>query len=255
MAPQANPSDNLSAALYGAKDFRLEQRPIPSPKSGELLVRIHTVGLCGTDLHFWRHGAFGSQLVVEPTVIGHEVSGTVVQVGKMSKDMLSLRVGDRVVMDPNITCEKCEYCKAGKGNLCIDLAKFSAFTRVVAQPAEYCSKLPPICLWKREQCWSHFVELFTLVDEPKCNLARLFIFVDLGAIGVLCLISAKAMGASKIIATDLSDKRLAIAKQVGADCVLNVSGKSPQEAAAAIKETLGCEPEITIECTGFGVSI
>jgi len=218
----------------------------------KLLVRVHTVGLCGTDLHFWGHGAFGSKLVVDPVVIGHEVSGTVEQVGKNVK---GFAVGDRVVMEPNLTCQKCEFCKNGKDNLCNDLPQFSAFTRLVAQPAEFCIKLPDNITMEEGAMLEPLCCAVHSCNRAKVKPGQTVLICGSGAIGVLSLLCAKAMGAGKVIATDLSDKRLEIAKNVGADYTVNVSGKSPKEAAKTIVETLGCEPEVTLECTGFGVSI
>jgi L-iditol 2-dehydrogenase len=249
MAPQ---QDNLSAVLYGAKDFRLEQRPIPTPKPNELLVRVHTVGLCGTDLHFYSHGAFGSKEVKEPVVIGHEVSGTVVEVGSEVKDFA---VGDRVVMEPNLTCMKCEFCRAGKDNLCNDLPPFSAFTRLVTQPVEFCIKLPDSISMEEGAMLEPLCCAVHSCNRAKLQPGQNVLICGSGAIGLLSLISAKGMGAAKIVATDLSDKRLAMAKELGADHVVNVTGKTPKETAQAVREALGCEPDVALECTGFGVSI
>uniref|UniRef100_A0A915EDM0 Sorbitol dehydrogenase n=1 Tax=Ditylenchus dipsaci TaxID=166011 RepID=A0A915EDM0_9BILA len=237
MAPQANSNDNLSAVLYGAKDFRLEQRPIPNPKDDELLVRVHTVGLCGTDLHFWGHGAFGSRLVQEPVVIGHEVSGTVEKVGKK---VTGFAVGDRVVW-------KRQSMQRPAAIWCI--------CSLVAQPAEFCIKLPDNVSMEEGAMLEPLCCAVHSCNRADIHSGQTVLICGSGAIGVLSIICAKAMGAVKIIATDLSDKRLAIAKDVGADHVLNVSGKTPKEAAAAIVEILGYEPEVTLECTGFGPSI
>ncbi|KAK6052844.1 GroES-like protein [Cooperia oncophora] len=75
-------TDNLSAVLYGVDDIRLEQRDIPTPADNQLLIRVHTVGICGSDVHYWTHGAIGNFVVKEPMVLGHETSGTVAGVGR-----------------------------------------------------------------------------------------------------------------------------------------------------------------------------
>ncbi|KHJ78776.1 GroES-like protein, partial [Oesophagostomum dentatum] len=69
--------DNLSAILYGVNDIRLEQREVPKPGDGQLLIKVNTVGICGSDVHYWTHGAIGSYVVKQPMVLGHETSGTV----------------------------------------------------------------------------------------------------------------------------------------------------------------------------------
>lgn len=73
--------DNLSVVLHGRNDIRLEQRPKPVPGPNQLLIRVHTVGICGSDVHYWTHGSIGRFVVKEPMVLGHETSGTVVDVG------------------------------------------------------------------------------------------------------------------------------------------------------------------------------
>src|SRR4051794_39936440 len=89
-------ADNPSPMLHGPKDVRLEQRPIPVPRSDELLVRTHAVGICGTDIHYYTHASFGSHLIKKPYLFGHECSGVVVEVGSDVKQ--DFKVGDRVVM-------------------------------------------------------------------------------------------------------------------------------------------------------------
>jgi len=79
-------ADNLSALIHGPKDVRLGQLPVPTPKPDEILVKVHSVGICGTDIHFYIHAAFGSTVIKEPYPFGHECTGTVAEVGSDVKD-------------------------------------------------------------------------------------------------------------------------------------------------------------------------
>ncbi|VDM79666.1 unnamed protein product [Strongylus vulgaris] len=100
--------DNLSAILYGINDIRLEQREMPKPAANQLLIKVNTVGICGSDVHFWQRGAIGNFVVKEPMVLGHETSGVVAGLGTGVK---GFDVGDRVALEPGIPCRICQYCK------------------------------------------------------------------------------------------------------------------------------------------------
>ncbi|KHJ89260.1 GroES-like protein [Oesophagostomum dentatum] len=137
--------DNLSAILYGVNDIRLEQREVPKPGDGQLLIKVNTVGICGSDVHYWTHGAIGSYVVKQPmvTVLGHETSGTVVGLGPNAK---GFHVGDRVALEPGVCCRTCEHCKTGKYNLCYEMRFFAtppidgSLARYVVHDADFCYK-------------------------------------------------------------------------------------------------------------------
>ncbi|VDO31271.1 unnamed protein product [Heligmosomoides polygyrus] len=100
--------DNLSAVLHGVGDIRLEQREVPTPGDNQLLIRVNVVGICGSDVHYWKAGAIGSYVVKEPMVLGHETSGTVAGMGSNVKGFV---VGDRVAIEPGLPCRRCSHCK------------------------------------------------------------------------------------------------------------------------------------------------
>uniref|UniRef100_W6NC82 Sorbitol dehydrogenase n=1 Tax=Haemonchus contortus TaxID=6289 RepID=W6NC82_HAECO len=154
--------DNLSAVMHGVNDLRLEQRKIPVPAGNQLLIsgdqssfsivwlthninlhRIHTVGICGSDVHFLTRGAIGKYVVEKPMVLGHETSGTVAGMGNLVK---GFQVGDRVAIEPGVGCRFCMHCKSGRYNLCPDTKFFAtpptdgSLTRYVAYDADFCFK-------------------------------------------------------------------------------------------------------------------
>lgn len=143
--------DNLTAVLHGIEDLRLviiglawiiidpnwlsllavlsyfnnpigglfqEQTPIPTIKDNEVLLKMGCVGICGSDVHYWTRGRIGNFILTAPMIIGHEGSGTVVQVGAFVKN---LKVGDRVAIEPGVPCRVCDHCKFGKYNMCPDI--------------------------------------------------------------------------------------------------------------------------------------
>ncbi len=104
-----------TAVLYAPRDLRIEQRPVPTPSDGEVLVRILSVGVCGSDVHYYEHGRIGDFVVRSPLVLGHESSGQIVEVGK---GVSPARVGERVAIEPGAPCGRCDECRSGRYNLC-----------------------------------------------------------------------------------------------------------------------------------------
>lgn len=120
LAKQQSSAQNLSFVLEKAGSVKYEDRPIPTLKSPyDVLVNVKFTGICGSDVHYWVHGAIGQFVVKEPMVLGHESSGVVAKVGEGVK---SLKVGDRVCMEPGIPCRRCVRCKEGHYNLCPEMA-------------------------------------------------------------------------------------------------------------------------------------
>src|SRR4028119_2205402 len=139
-----------AAVLHGIHDLRVEEVPAPgAPQAGEVKVAINKVGICGSDVHYWQHGRIGDFIVESPMVLGHECSGTVVEVGA---GVTGLKVGDRVAIEPGVprlsTPASHYYMKKGQYNLCPDIFFFAtppdhgSFCDYVNHPADFCFKLP-----------------------------------------------------------------------------------------------------------------
>lgn len=104
-----------TALMTELRKIRMEERSTPITDDDEVLVKIEYVGICGSDLHYFETGRIGNFIVEPPFVLGHEAAGTIVKTGK---NVTSLKIGDRVALEPGKTCGKCEQCKSGKYNLC-----------------------------------------------------------------------------------------------------------------------------------------
>ena len=123
----------------------IKEIPVPKPSEKEVLVKIEYCGICGSDVHYYEYGRVADYVVEGDFILGHEVAGTVVEVGSQVK---SLKVGDRVALEPGIGCGKCEQCKEGKYNLCKDVIFFAtppvqgALKDYVVHPEDMCFKLP-----------------------------------------------------------------------------------------------------------------
>jgi len=104
-----------AAVLRGVHDLAIEERPVPRPGTGEVLVRVSAVGVCGSDVHYYEHGRIGDFVVESPMVLGHESSGVILSVGD---EVAPERVGERVSIEPGVPDLTCEQCLAGRYNLC-----------------------------------------------------------------------------------------------------------------------------------------
>jgi L-iditol 2-dehydrogenase len=114
----------MKAAFLIEKN-KIEIREIEKPQiknRDEVLIKIKSVGVCGSDIHYYKEGKIGEFIVKEPLILGHESSGIIEEVGK---DVKNLKVGDKVAIEPGIPCRKCDYCKEGRYNLCPDVKFFA----------------------------------------------------------------------------------------------------------------------------------
>lgn len=251
--------DNLSAVLYAVDDLRLEQVPIPKPGPKQVLVRVHTVGICGSDVHYWTHGAIGPFVVKEPMIVGHETSGVVSEVGN---EVTHLKVGDRIAMEPGLPCKLCEHCKTGRYNLCPEMRFFATppingtLSRFVVHDADFCFKLPDNLSFEDGALLEPLSVAIHSCRRGNVQMGHRVLILGAGPIGVLNLLTAKAVGAGRVVITDLDDGRLALAKKLGADATINVRGKSLTAVKEEIIEALGGQqPQVCIECTGAQPSI
>lgn len=255
-----NENDNLTSVLYGVRDLRLEQRPIPKPGHNEVLLKIQRVGICGSDVHYLVHGAIGHFVVKEPMVIGHEASGIVEKLGEGVKN---LKVGDRVAIEPGASCRMCQFCKIGSYNLCPEM-KFCAtppidgnLTRYYVHAADFCYKLPDHISLEEGALLEPFSVGVHACKRGGVKVGSTVLILGAGPIGLVTLLSAKAMGATKIYITDLTEFRLNIAKEMGAYKTITVNrGDSDEQAIENVKNEIGDElPDVTIDCSGFQQTI
>ncbi|KAF3830483.1 hypothetical protein GH733_004302 [Mirounga leonina] len=207
---------------------------------GEVLLKMHSVGICGSDVHYWQHGRIGDFVVEKPMVLGHEASGTVVQVGSLVKH---LKPGDRVAIEPGALREMDEFCKIGRYNLspsiffCATPPDDGNLCRFYKHNADFCYKLV------LEARPGHLGPLPTPFEGA---------LIEPLSVGIhACRRAGVTLGNKVFVCgADLSASRLSKAREVGADIVLQISKESPQEIASKVEDLLGCKPEVSIECTG-----
>ncbi|CAK9804355.1 Sorbitol dehydrogenase [Anthophora plagiata] len=246
--------DNLTAILYGINDIRLEQTPIEEPEKDEVLIQMGCVGICGSDVHYLVNGRIGDFVVREPMIIGHESSGVVVKLGQNVKN---LKVGDRVAIEPGVSCRMCKFCKEGRYNLCKDMVFCAtppihgSLRRFYKHAADFCFKLPDHVTLAEGALLEPLAVGVHACKRGNISIGSKVLILGAGPIGLLSLLVAKSMGASKIVLTDLTQSRLDLAKKLGADSTLLLRNEdSETEIVRKIYELFGEEPDKTIDACG-----
>jgi len=226
----------------------LEQRLIPEPKGNQVLLKMEVVGICGSDVHYFVNGRNGPFILEKPMIIGHEGSGTVIQVGKSVKD---LKPGDRVAIELFVGCRTCIFCKEGNYHLCADMVFSRNLSRYFVHDADFCYKLPDNITLEEGALMEPLSVGVHACKRADVRFGAVVLILGAGPIGLVSLLSAKAMGATKVIITDIVDCRLKIAKKLGANYTLKIEKNMTEEdIISTIRELLGEDPNITLDCTG-----
>lgn len=240
-----------AALLHKPGDVRIERVPRPEPGPDDVLVRVKAVGICGSDMHFYRTGRLGSFVMKKPLILGHECAGEVAQVGKHVR---TLKKGTPVAVEPGFPCRLCEHCKSGRYNLCSDVRFLAAppvdgaFCEYLAVPADFAFPLPKGMTFEE----GALIEPLA-VGMHACTLGNVrpgksAAVLGAGPIGLVTLQAAKVRGAAPILAVDMDGFRLAKARELGADLAINASRTDPLAELADITEGRGVD--IVFETAG-----
>lgn len=225
------------AVMTGIEQISMIEREIPALKANEVLIALEYVGICGSDLHYYEHGAIGDYVVKPPFVLGHEASGRIMEVGEQ---VHHLKVGDKVAIEPQKTCGKCEYCKSGRYNLCPDVEFFATppvdgvFQEYVAFPADLCFKLPENVSTLEGALMEPFAVGFHAAMQGEARVGKQVLIMGAGCIGLVSMLACKTMGVSEITMVDMEEKRLSKAKELGATHTILASDPQMQEKLRSI---------------------
>ena len=214
-----------AARLHGIRDMRLEDLPRPAPGPGEVLLRTASVGVCGSDVHYYTEGRIGDQVVTDPIIMGHEFSAWVAELGPgVERD---LEVGQLVAVEPAIPCGECEPCRHGHPNLCPNV-RFcgtppidGVFAEHTVMPAENCFALPPGCTPLEGAMLEPLGVAIHAVDLAHLRPGSTVAVLGAGPIGLLMAAVAKAAGASEIYMTEPLAYRREFARGYVADEALD----------------------------------
>jgi L-iditol 2-dehydrogenase len=241
-----------SVPLVAPRRLELVQAPLPEgPRAGELLLQMRAVGLCGSDLHWWAEGRIHTTPARYPQILGHEPVGEVLAVGP---GVDGFRPGDLVSVEPSLTCGHCEFCIAGRHNLCVH-ARFQGgpeapgFLRDYAViPVHNADRVPAgltvhqATLIEPLAVWVHVFEL-----EPV-RLGDTVAVLGAGSIGLLGIAMAKQAGAEMVLACDRVPHRIELAKRMGADEAVLVRGRDFRE--LVMDRTRGRGADIVYDAAG-----
>ena len=239
------------AMYYNNNDVRIEEMPIPEINDNELLVKVKACGICGSDVMEWY------RLKKAPRVLGHEMAGDIVKVGKNVK---KFKVGDKIFVSHHVPCNACSFCENDQHTICDTLHSTNFFPGGFA---EYL-KVPEInidsgvFILPKEMSYEEgaFIEPLACavrgMRTAGMNSGQSVLVLGSGVAGLLNIKLAKAMGASKIFATDINDFRLKTAKKMGADVVINAK----KDVAGEIKKhNNGKLADLVIPCVGLPSAI
>lgn len=237
--------------LYAPLDVRLREAPRPTPGPDEVLIAVARVGICGSDLHAY-HGRH--PFIQLPVVPGHEFAGTIVEIGANVRD---LTPGQRVTVEPSLVCGVCTNCTHGRYNICEHLRVIGcqtdgALAEYLAVPAAKALPLPDSLSWDQAALVEPLAVAVHAVRMARLQPGANVLILGAGTIGLMVLQAAKALGAGRVVITDLIERRLALALRLGA-----VRAVNPHQAdlAHVLEETFGPpRADIIFECVGVAAT-
>lgn len=243
---------------HAAKDLRIEDHDAPTPGPGEVLVAMEAGGICGSDLHYYHNGGFGTVRLKEPMILGHEVSGRIKALGAGVK---GLREGQLVAVSPSRACGACKYCDEGHQNHCLNMRFYGsampfphiqgAFREELVATASQCIPADGLSASQAAMAEPLSVVLHAARQAGELMGKRVLV-TGCGPIGLLAVLVARQAGAVEIVATDVTDFTLEKAIEVGADRTINVAA-SPDGLTdfAADKGHF----DVLFECSGVGAAL
>ncbi|MBA8882132.1 L-idonate 5-dehydrogenase [Phyllobacterium myrsinacearum] len=227
-----------AVVIHAAKDLRIEERDPGVPEPGQVDVAIEAGGICGSDLHYYNHGGFGTIRLREPMILGHEIAGTIRALGA---GVSGLAIGDRVAVSPSRPCKHCDYCLKGLQNHCLNMRFYGsampmphiqgAFRQRLMAEAWQCHKVADGISINEAAFAEPFAVTLHAVNRAGSLLGKRVLVTGCGPIGALTILAARAHGAREIVATDVMDAVLVKAREIGADRTINVA-EHPEELAA-----------------------
>lgn len=249
--------------LNKPNDVTFEERPLPKLQSPhDVLVAVNYTGICGSDVHYWQHGAIGHFVVKDPMVLGHESAGTVVEVGA---DVKTLKPGDRIALEPGYPCRRCSSCLSGRYNLCPDMV-FAAtppydgtLTGFWVAPFDFCYKLPDNVSLQEGALIEPLAVAVHIVKQARVQPGQSVVVMGAGPVGLLCAAVAKSFGATKVVSVDIVQAKLDFAKSFAATHTYMSQRVSPEENARNLLEaadlTANGGADVVIDASGAEPSI
>ena len=213
--------------IYGAMDLRIEDFHLEELTPNQVEISVAMGGICGTDLHYYKHGGFGQIKLKEPMVLGHEVSG---YISKLGSNVTDLTIGQLVSVSPSRPCNNCEFCLEGSQNHCFNMKFYGsampfphiqgAFRETLIAEDYQCIPADGLSVGEAAMAEPLAVCLHA-INQAGNIFGKKVLITGSGPIGTLCVLSARRAGAEKIVVTDISNNALGFSKTSGADETIN----------------------------------
>jgi L-iditol 2-dehydrogenase len=250
-------SEMMHAAVMDRPlSIAVKQVPRPVPGPNEALIKVKCIGVCGSDIHYYQNGRIGRYVVQEPIILGHEVAGEIVEVGR---DVSNVTVGDRVAIEPGVTCGRCDHCKSGRYNLCPDVFFLAtppddgAWADYIVMRSDVLFKLPDHMSYEEGAMLEPLSVGYHAMNRAKVKPGDSVLILGLGPIGLLAIQAARLFGVREIYACDVSSFRLQAGLDAGAKAVFNPQDAKWEE--QLLQATGGLGIDVVIECSGNRGSI
>ena len=244
--------------IHGAMDLRIEDFHLEELTPNQVEISVAMGGICGTDLHYYKHGGFGQIKLKEPMVLGHEVSG---HISKLGSKVTNLTIGQLVSVSPSRPCNDCEFCLEGSQNHCLNMKFYGsampfphiqgAFRETLIAEDYQC--IPADGLLAGEAAMAEPLAVCLHAINQAGNIfGKKVLITGSGPIGTLCVLSARRAGAEKIVVTDISNNALGFSKTSGADEIINtLTNYNELEQYQIGKGSF----DVAIECSGSASGI
>lgn len=228
--------------IHAPKDLRVEDIATVPLEPHDVRVRIEAGGICGSDLHYYHRGGFGTVRLKEPMVLGHEIAGTIDEVGSGVSDRSP---GMRVVVNPSRPCNECRYCRAGQRNQCLDMRFMGSamrfphvqggFRQIVTTDEGQAIPIASTVTMQEAAMAEPLAVCLHAARQAGSLLGAKVLVTGCGPIGTLAVLTARYGGAAEIVATDVSAYPLSVAARVGASRTINVAAE-PQALTPYVKD-------------------
>ncbi len=238
------PQTMKAAVMHNTREIKIEEYPVPQIGPDEVLIKVMAVGICGSDLHYYSHGRIGKYVVDKPFILGHECAGDIAAIGS---NVQRFQVGDRVAVEPGVTCGRCDACKEGRYNLCPDVEFLAtppfdgAFVQYIKIREDFVFAIPDELSYEEAALVEPFSVGIHAANRTGLQPGSTVAIMGMGPVGLMAVAAAKAYGAATIIVTDLEPLRLEAAKQMGATHIINIREQDPLEEIKRITSGKGVD--------------
>lgn len=216
--------------IHAPHDLRIEPIEVVPPAAGQLRIEIKAGGICGSDLHYYHHGGFGTVRLREPMALGHEIAGVVAEVGA---GVMGVAAGDRVAVNPSLPCGVCFYCRQGMRNECLDMEFMGSamrfphaqggFRQSVTVDVSQAVAIPSSLSYAEAAVAEPLAVCLHAAHRAGSLMGKSVLITGCGPIGALLTLVARHAGAATIVVTDVSSFALDFASRLGATRTINVA--------------------------------